>query len=370
MVSREFQRALRWAQRVIVAFTLLVTIAMGIKLLSGYYFTPDYTVFWTAARLVMVHPEKIYDVHAMTVAQSEFIPPSGGPRPWAYPPTALLFFLPFSLLPFTASALAWLSVSMAAYVIAIRQFVSGRVLAFTVASPPIMFSALPVQVSLLIGAAILAGMKMFSLRPRLAGALIGVTACLKPQSVLLFPLYCIVRRNWNSLAAFLIAGICMIALSLMLGPGLWIRWIYSLDDFNRAINEIGLIKRSMTPVGIAAQLGFGSLATLIIQLAGVILGLAFAIWSFRQDEVEIHIVGLVVGGLLCSPYAMYYELAPLAPIAAAMLFSQRPWGLVASLPITTMAGMFSVPLMALGVFMDHNARAADGDPDALGHKLP
>ncbi len=358
VASSSGERMHVWAVRGIVAFSLIATIAMGIKLLYGFYFTPDYTVFWTASRMVLVRPQDIYDVNAMTAAQSIFIPPHNGPRPWAYPPSALLFFLPFSIFPFWLSAAMFLAVSLGAYLWAIRRYyVSGKGLILTLASPAVLLSALPVQTSLLIAAGILTGIAIAKDRAILSGAVMGLVAAFKPQTVILFPLMCLIQKNWKALVSFISAGLAVVAGSFSLGFGLWIDWISSLDDFHRIVGEMGLLKRSMTPIGIAASLNFSETMTVAIQILGAILGIVFAVWAFRQEDFKIHVAGLVCGGLMCSPYAMYYELAPLAPLAVIMLYSRRPWGLVASLPLTTMAGMFTVPLMAVGFVMDRKALA-------------
>jgi len=61
---------------------------------------PDFTIFWTAGRFALTDPSQVYNTKTMTVAQAWAVNPIQGPRPFSYPPSALLMMAPFGLMPF------------------------------------------------------------------------------------------------------------------------------------------------------------------------------------------------------------------------------------------------------------------------------
>src|SRR5512139_3371172 len=81
---------------------------------------PDFSVFWTAARFAVSSPHLLYDGEAITAAQSWV--GHNGPRPWAYPPTALLPILPFAAMPFAIAYAAFTALSLLAFGVATKAF--------------------------------------------------------------------------------------------------------------------------------------------------------------------------------------------------------------------------------------------------------
>jgi hypothetical protein len=94
----------RVAERVIVAFSVIGGLGVAVTL-AWIGFVHDYGVFWTAARASLDRPEILYDAQAITDLQHWI--GGSGLRPWIYPPSTLLYLLPFSVLPFGASLWAW-----------------------------------------------------------------------------------------------------------------------------------------------------------------------------------------------------------------------------------------------------------------------
>ena len=316
-------------------------------------FRPDYSVFWTASRIATEDPSKLYETEYVTAAQSWLASPAKGPRPWAYPPSALLIFLPFALLPFWLSYLLWNAASLVAYLMACRRLLSGWRLAATLISPPVVFATLSGQTSLLLAAAAISGIAILGHAPILAGILLGGAAAVKPQALILAPIAFVAGRHWRAFGSFICTGAAALSASLMFGFTVWIDWFFGLREFSLIIEELGLHQNGIALRSAAMRLGVGESVMWAIQGAGVIAGIAFAWWAFRRDGLLERTAGLMGGGLLCSPYAMSYELAALVPVGLALLFSNRPWGLVGGLPLTATMGWFTIPALCAATILEN-----------------
>jgi hypothetical protein len=84
---------------------------------------------------------------------------------------------------------------------------------------------------------------------------------------------------------------------------------------------------------------------LALAWAALIGGCGVALAARSRD-----LIGLVAGGLCLTPYAHAYDLAPLAPLAAAWLFAPRQfgWGR-AAIGGALLAGLVATPAAALGL---------------------
>ena len=81
-----------------------------------------------------------------------------------------------------------------------------------------------------------------------------------------------------------------------------------------------------------------------VRAAAVGAALALAIWARRRTASD-RLVAMVAGAILCSPYAMLYDMAALMPVAVTALFSETFFGLLMGLPLIGF-GPITVPLMA------------------------
>ncbi|MGH6970079.1 MAG: hypothetical protein ACREEQ_00580, partial [Caulobacteraceae bacterium] len=60
----------------------------------------DFMPMWEAGRESLTHPDRIYNFTGLTRLQRPMLEHFHGPRPFVYPPTALVLFAPFGLAPF------------------------------------------------------------------------------------------------------------------------------------------------------------------------------------------------------------------------------------------------------------------------------
>ena len=315
---------------------------------------PDFYVFWTAAR----HWPAPYDPAAIMAMEARFH--LTGTWPFAYPPTFLLFVFPFALLPLTLAYPLWTAVSGALFVFAgSRQIRPSWAAAVLLVAPPVFFSAALGQTTLMTGAAMIGGWLLLERRPALAGVLFAVAACIKPQAMILAPL--VLWGRWRTVGWMLGAGVAIVAASLAFGFGRWLEWGHALAAF--AAIAPGADRANPSAL-IAGPWWAAAMA---------LFGLLFA-WRNRN------LLGMVGGALCLTPYAHGYDLAPLAPLAAAWLFQPRRhgWGLAAAggalvaglvaTPATVLAWLAAVtilPLLPLRKMVSAKL-AGDGSRDGAG----
>jgi Glycosyltransferase family 87 len=285
--------------------------------------TPDFSVFWAAARLALERPDLLYNDAAVTLKQVGAIGLTDGIRPWAYPPTAVLPLLPFGQLPYATAFPLFAILSFALFLVSTRHlFDRGKPLAMALVAlaQPVLFGALNGQMIMIVAAMIITALIILPAAPIRAGVLFGIAATIKPQLLVLAPLAMLADRQYRALGASLCAGAGMILLSLMLGPERWTEWLAALPRFKDTVESLGILGRNITPTGILWFLGVTGRAQL---MANLVFGLAggWMVWRvFRwSNDVPTRLVALAGGALFAAPYAMNYDLALLVPAAAAFL---------------------------------------------------
>jgi Glycosyltransferase family 87 len=285
--------------------------------------TPDFSVFWAAARLALERPNLIYNDTAVTLKQVSAIGLTDGIRPWAYPPTALLPLLPFGALPYVTAWVLFAVSSFTLFLVATRSLFERRKLlslALVALAQPVIFAALNGQMILIVAAMVITALRILPAAPLRAGILFGVAATLKPQLLVFAPLAMLADRQYRALGASLCAGAGMILLSLLLGPERWIEWLAALSRFKHTVADLGILARNITPTGILWFLGVTGSAQLIANLLFGLCG-GWIVWrAFRSSrDLPTRLVALAGGALFAAPYAMNYDLALLVPAAAAFL---------------------------------------------------
>ena len=291
---------------------------------------PDFYVFWTAAQ----HWQAPYD--PAIIAKLEAALHLGGTWPFAYPPTFLLLVWPFAQLPLTIAYPLWTGLSCGLFFFAaahlVRPTYATAVLAIC---PVVFFSAELGQTSLLVGAAMIGAWLMRQDRPALAGVLLGLAACIKPQAMLLAPI--VFWARWRTLGWMFAVGAALVAASLVFGWRRWAEWPHALAAFRALVPATDRINPSAL---IAAPQATAAIWAVIVGVFG--LGLALT----SRD-----LVGLVGGALCLTPYAHAYDLVPLTPLAASWLFERKThgWGLAIA-GGALLGGLVASPIAALAFF--------------------
>jgi len=310
--------------RVALAFGAFA-LAYGLSAARIGHGAPDFYVFWTAAQ----HWQAPYD--PAIIARLEAAIHLGGTWPFAYPPTFLLFVWPFAQLPLTIAYPLWTGLSCGLFFFAAAHLIRPTyAIAVLAICPVVFFSAELGQTSLLIGAAMIGAWLMRDSRPALAGVLLGLAVCIKPQAMLLAPI--VFWGRWRMLAWMIAAGVALVAASLVFGWRRWAEWPHALAVFRALVPATDRIN----PSALIAAPWWAA-------IAGV-FGLGLALTS--RD-----LVGLVGGAICLTPYAHAYDLVPLTPLAASWLFERKAhgWGLAVT-GGALLGGLVVSPAAALAFF--------------------
>jgi hypothetical protein len=285
----------------------------------------DFMPMWSAAREAFSHPHRVYDFASLTRFQRPLLEHFHGVRPFVYPPSALIAFLPFSLAPFDLANFLWTGLGLVAVLWVMFAHVrSPRTLTLLamVLAPPSVLVLVTGQVTFLVAALTVAALYWLKPRPALAGVLFGIAGALKPQALVLLPLALLATREWRALltAAATVALVVLVS-ALVFGLGAWTDWIAAVPRFQRMVmSSPGLQRGMITPTALGHTLKLDPGALDVWRLAFG-LGAAVMAWMVfrRTADPARRLAALLGGGLFVTPYAMHYDAALLAPAAALML---------------------------------------------------
>lgn len=279
---------------------------------SGPY-GADWAPLWTAGKLALTEPLNVYDFELLTALQAEPFREVTD-RPFIYPPSALLLFTPFSLIPFWVSFALFSSASLVWFVWNAHKAGSDALL--VTLAPPVALAAIAGQPTLLVAGLILLACLS---PPLLAGVLFGLAAIIKPTLLLLAPVALIAGRQWAVIcSACLTAGTIWLASMAVFGWEIWVLWLDALPRFQELIaRSPHFLRTAVTPYALSVRLGYESI-WIIVAMSTIVMP---AVWfAFRHEATAVERSAILMGGaLLVSPYAMFYELAVLAPLVLSRL---------------------------------------------------
>lgn len=265
---------------------------------------------------------------------------------FAYPPTALLLVRPFGLLPFWPSLVVWGLAGTVAISLAARRMMGPAAIALgfiTAAGAGVLAGG---QISLFIGALVMAGVSASS--PRWRGALLAAGAVIKPQSLLAAPVALIAERNWRAIGWAIASGCALLLLSVaVLGPDTWIRWATEIHKFPGYLTSRGIDRTDVGVYGLARTLGLPGWTF----LAGIPLGIATSWLVFRNEAAPVdRYAAFAASTVLMSPYTLSYDLAGLTFACVAMLLDRNRSPLIwlaAALIVSSVFANVGIILMAV-----------------------
>jgi hypothetical protein len=280
--------------------TAAVVIAHHLAGPAAFY--PDFAVAWDITVLALKHPELTYE--------TAFV--------WPYPPTAIVLLTPFAKLPFPVAYLIWVAGSLTLYLgFATRLFDKFKSLgiALLILAPPVWTVTLFGQHTLMIGALVLAALLSMDERKLIAGAMLGIAATMKPQTVVMVPVALLAIREWRVIAsAICTATSIAIIATIMFGFKIWSDWFGIIPQFSAYQAELHQAQISLWPLT--------SISFAILLLMTLIA--CFIVWiTFRAtDRAEHRLVALIGGAWLVSPYVPVYELTMIAPAVVAFVLQE------------------------------------------------
>ena len=273
----------------------------------------DFLVFWRAVR--------------------EGFPYAFSPLPFGSPPTALLFFQPLKLLAFWPGYVAWDLAGIGLFLWLGSRLYGRRAALLGVISPAIVTALVAGQVSLFVGALVFAA---FLSEPVLCGILLGFAVCLKPQMVFLAPLLFLFAREIRSLGAFCATVAALVgAVTLACGLSIWSDWFSGMHNLLAVARHRGALNLTISPMSYHPWLGL-----LSVPLA------FYGLYLCRKLPNTHRAAAVVAASLFAAPYAMVYDLAPLAVFAAVPILRSSNWrSFSAALTYSGAFGYFSIPFL-------------------------
>jgi hypothetical protein len=325
--------AWKWVRIGVVAVGVVVLAGLGwhetTLLLSVQPMGIDFMPMWAAGHEAFAHPERVYDFYALTRWEHPMLADFHGLRPFVYPPTALLLFAPLALAPFTTANAVWTIATTVFLLAAMAPFVKSPrtpALLAMLLMPASVLVALTGQLTFLIAGLVALGLFLLKPRPLLAGVLFGLAGVIKPQALVLLPVALIAAREWRTMAATAAAATAAIALSLVVfGVQAWTDWFAALPRFEHWVMAVPQLQRGMiTPTALGNSLAFDAseLDTWRLLFAGGALAMVWSVFFTSQDPAR-RMAALLGGSLFISPYAMHYDAALLAPVAALLLTDRQ-----------------------------------------------
>lgn len=346
--------------------------------LMGKPLGADFLSFYAASKLALGgHAADAYSPplhHAVEIAV--FGRDTGYPA-FFYPPLYLVICAPLAALPYVPALIAWLGATGAAYLAAIRAWLSkGSGWVDALAFPAVLINLAHGQNAFLSAALLGAGASWLNRRPVLAGVAFGLLAY-KPHLGLLLPVALIVAGRWTTVVAaaatvLVFAGVSLVAF----GPDVWTAFLAN-SHLARATLERGLVEPGKMVSAFAAVKALGGPVALAYAVQAAVA--LYVAWSLvRAQRVSprgpAEPALLVMAALLGSPFLLDYDLVilafPLAWLAGeGMREGFRPWEKLAllagfTLPLYARTLALDVhlpvaPLVLLALFQLQLARAGD-----------
>jgi len=319
---------------------------------SGTPLGADFVAMWSASAMaIRGAAASAYDpARLLAVQRAMFADPQLHLCAFFYPPTYLLMIAPLAGLPYGWSLIAWIGLSLAAYLFVIRKIAPvTEALLIAVAFPGALVNFVNGQngflTAALLGGALIALQKD---RPVLCGVFFGLLGG-KPQLGLLIPMFLLVTRQWRAIASTSIATLILVASSVALfGPETWRGFIAGASSARHLIleqGEMGFFK--MQSVFAQARMwGLSVAASYALQglVATAAIAMAIRVWTACND-FPIRAAALVIATMLVTPWMYDYDLVLLAlPIAYLAIDAMREGFLPFQKSILTFAWL--MPMLA------------------------
>lgn len=322
----------------------------------------DWMVFYTAARAYLDgDPRLIFDGAQFTAALNHrFATWLSFPlnlHPWVYPPTFLLLFIPFGMLPATLSFILFLLTGLFALLAASwiyggrRQTGPIHILSLLLC-PATPFNVMTGQNAFFTSALLLSGLGLLRKHPVLGGISLGVVS-FKPQLWIMVPVALTAGRQWRSLVSAGVTALILALTSLALfGREAWDEWL-------ALATGVGGLYRDWLAAGrLNGQSVFACVTLLgetpglanLAQWGAISIAAGCVYGGFRQRSAfELQLSVLLAATILAAPHVSASD-AVLLALAASMFLSavivsdvQRRFGRVAIALAIWISPLFNPP---------------------------
>jgi alpha-1,2-mannosyltransferase len=331
-----------------------IALADGLIDRNGKPIGTDFSNVWAAGKLVLdgeqaapYDPARQHEAEKKTFGGRE-VPFYG----WHYPPLFLLVAAGLALLPYGWALLAWMALTLPAYLVAIRSIVPRpETLLVAAAFPAVLVNLGHGQNGFLTAALLGGGLLLLDKRPTMAGVLIGLLAY-KPQFGLLIPLVLLATARWRVIAAAIATVLAACALTYALfGPEVWLGFVRSTTYTRTVVIEAGETgwPKIQSLFSAVRMWGGGVETAYAAQGALALVVAASLVWLWRSPAAQdLKAAALSCACLLTTPYMLDYDLVVLA---VAVAFFVR-FGLAHGFrdyEVSVLSFAWAVPLMTRSV---------------------
>ena len=289
-------------------------------------------------------PTMLYDPVQVQAFFHALIPNFKDHYPFAYPPSFLLLIGPLAYLSWPVAASLWMAGQMALYALLPAEPRWRRAQALGILVVPV--TALTVSIGqdgLVVAALLGGGCRLLERRPVLAGVLFGL-ASVKPQFGVLVPLALLAAGQWRTMAAAAATVLVLVVASgAVFGFRLWLVWPEAMAGLSHYVGgERSLDHLVPTVAGNLRLLGAAPAVVWAAQAAAALIAAAsvWRVWRRRGPGRAASAV-LLVGAMLATPYAFYYDLVVMNLGLAAFVLDRR--GRLAGWEWAVLAAAFLVP---------------------------
>lgn len=308
----------------------------------------DFLTFYAASDMArMGDPAGAFDVDKIFAAEIAAAPANKTVFLWHYPPVFQLLITPLAYMPYGVALASWLAVTLALYLLLVRE-ISDHPWALLVgaAFPAVFVNLMHGQNGFLNTALLGFGLLWLDRRPWLAGVCIGLLVY-KPHFGVLLPLLLAVQGRWKTFASAAVTAVAFCAAAYA---------AYGIDPWMAFFKNFKVVSQVLE----AGFLPWSKIPSVFIMLAdvGVPLNIAYAahfavaaalavatVIAWRMPGPQRLKVALAVPAIIAvSPYCFDYDLVLLAlPIGLL-----ADYGRGAPLPAgarTVMALAFFAPML-------------------------
>lgn len=298
----------------------IVTLPNNMQSADGQFLVVDFLSFWLASFEALAgNPTLPFQTQSFLDLQ---VAATGQEKSFAffYPPTWLMYVLPFGLFPFKTAFVLFNLTGFLVFFLAVYAIFGRAKYALMMCAVPAAMNCMLHGQNGLISAALL-GAAFVALENRrllLAGIFIGLLS-FKPQLGILIPLALLFSANWKtflsaSVTTILVAGISWV----LFGHETWLAFLDQIP-VARLVLEEGIVDwgKMVSVYATMRLVGFPDQIAMLMQaaVAAVIVVLVFGAWV-KSAPIYYRAAVLVSGGLLATPFALSYDLVILAiPIA-------------------------------------------------------
>jgi hypothetical protein len=317
----------------------------------------DWMVFYTAARAYFDgNLPLIFDGEGLTAALNQrfagWLAFTLNLHPWVYPPTFLLLFLPFGMVPPLASLAVFLLSGFIVLLAAASRY-AGRgqprwtLLFSLVLCPAVPFNVMTGQNAFFTGALLVAGFGLIGRSALLGGALLGILS-FKPQLWLMVPVALLAARQWRACAGAAASALILALASLVVfGPDIWRAWfglMTAMDEAYAAWVANGRLN-GMSVFACATWLGVPLAVANLAQWAAIAVAAAAVYRVFRRPApVALQLAALLAATMLAAPHSSTSD-AVLLALAASLYVAAPRRSTLPRLQLTLAAAVWISPLI-------------------------